>query len=461
MLLQIETTHQPATDLGYLLHKNPARIQTFRQTFGKAHVFYPCAEEHLCRVALLLEIDPVGLVRKRTPGGLDQYVNDRPYVASSFLSVALKDVFGTAMTGRSKDRQKLADQPIPLKVTLDVAPVRGGLGLLTSLFEPLGYRVQAEQLPLDERFPDWGDSRYFRVTLEASVRMQAALEHLYVLLPVLDNDKHYWVGEDEVDKLVARGGDWLRAHPAQATIARRYLKHQGRLTRDALTRISPEEQLDPDGDEAARNAEEEAIEKPISLNEARLQAVLEALKESRAGSVVDLGCGEGKLLRKLLREKQFRKVVGVDVSLGSLQRAESRLRLEEMPEQQRERIRLLHGSLLYRDQRLEGFDAAACVEVIEHLDPPRLSAFEQAVFAAARPRTVVITTPNQEYNGQWPSLPAGSMRHRDHRFEWTREEFQRWSRGVAEQHGYQVRFGDIGPVVDGVGAPTQMGVFER
>jgi 3' terminal RNA ribose 2'-O-methyltransferase Hen1 len=132
-----------------------------------------------------------------------------------------------------------------------------------------------------------------------------------------------------------------------------------------------------------------------------------------------------------------------------------------MPPKQRERIELIHGSLMYRDQRLAGFDAAAVVEVIEHLDPPRLAAFERVAFEFARPGTVVLTTPNAEYNVKWPSLPAGRFRHRDHRFEWTREQFEGWATGIAERFGYAVRFVPVGPVDAAVGAPSQMGVFTR
>ncbi|MBX3374292.1 MAG: 3' terminal RNA ribose 2'-O-methyltransferase Hen1 [Phycisphaeraceae bacterium] len=466
MLLQIETTHRPATDLGYLLHKNPAKLQSFDLSFGKVHVFYPIATEERCQVAVLLDVDPIGLVRgRRGPSGnnrsLDQYVNDRPYVASSFLSVAMNKLFATAMNGRSKERPELVDRPLPLKATLSVVPCRGGEELLRRLLEPLGYTLTAERHPLDERFPEWGEGPYHTVALEQTVTLRALLQHLYVLIPVLDNDKHYWVGEDEIEKLLARGESWLRTHPEKDLITTRYLKYQHRLTRDALARLASEDDLDPDATEHEHDVEEEEIEKPLSLNAQRMGSVLAALKASGAAQVLDLGCGEGNLLRDLLKEKQFARIVGMDVSLRSLERASERLKLERLPDMQRRRIELMHGSLIYRDERLAGFDAAAVVEVIEHLDPPRLRAFERAVFEFARPGTVVITTPNREYNVMWETLPAGTLRHRDHRFEWTRAEFREWAERVAESHGYAVRFLPVGPVEDAVGSPTQMGVFER
>ena len=466
MLLTIRTTHAPATDLGYLLHKNPARVQTFDLSFGRAHVFYPEAAEHACTAALMLDVDPVGLVRGRqgpagTGGALEQYVNDRPYVASSFMSVAISDVYGTAMAGRSTERPALAEAAMPLVARVAVLPCRGGEEFLRRLFEPLGYAVTVIQHPLDGATPEWGASRYFRVELSATTRLSELLTHLYVLIPVLDDDKHYWVGADEVDKLLRHGAGWLAAHPERDGITRRYLRHHRSLVRDAIARLVGDEEPEAGGGEDVRDAEEAALERPVSLNEQRLGAVLAALKGSGAARVLDLGCGEGRLLELLLAERQFTEIVGMDVSYRALEVAADRLRLDRMPPARRERIRLIHGSLTYRDSRLTGFDAAAVVEVVEHLDPPRLAAFERVVFDFAKPGTVVLTTPNAEYNVRWPSLPAGRFRHRDHRFEWTRDEVRAWAEGIAERFGYAARFLPVGHEDPEVGAPTQMAVFTR
>jgi len=464
MLMTLTTTHEPATDLGYLLRKNPARPQSFSLSFGKAHVFYPEASTERCTIALQVEVDPVGLVRNRRGprgegGALEQYVNDRPYAASSFLSVAIADVFGSALTGKSKERPELVETPLPLRVTLSALPCRGGDEFLRKLFEPLGYRVSATRLDLDEKFPRWGESAYHRVELEARLPLQKLLTHLYVLVPVLDNDKHYWVGDDEVEKLLRHGEGWLATHPERETITRRYLKHQRGLVDDALAQLEDESDPNPDAAAEAHATEEEAIERSISLNDQRLGSVLSALKASGATRVLDLGCGEGRLLQGLLKEKQFAEIVGMDVSHRALEIARDRLRYDRLPSVQKERLRLLHGSLIYRDQRLAGFDAAAVVEVIEHLDAPRLVAFERVLFQCAKPKTVVITTPNREYNVKWETLPAGKFRHRDHRFEWTRAEYQAWANDVAARFDYTVHFLPVGPEDSAVGSPTQMGVF--
>ncbi|MEO8177862.1 MAG: 3' terminal RNA ribose 2'-O-methyltransferase Hen1 [Deltaproteobacteria bacterium] len=465
MLLTITTTHVPATDLGYLLAKNPAKLQTFSLSYGQAHVFYPVATPERCTAALLLEIDPIGLVRGRPRGDvgtLDQYVRDRPYVASSFLSVAIAQVFGSALGGRSRERPELAQSAIPLEVALSSLPCRGAEGLLRKLFEPLGYELAVSRLTLDSEFPEWGESPYFDVRLRARVRLQDLLSHLYVLIPVLDDDKHYWVGDDEVEKLLAKGEGWLANHPEKDQIAHRYLKHVSHLARRALDRLMGEEGPPPseqDEQDEQNSLGEEAVEQKLSLHEARLEAVASSLREAGASTVIDLGCGEGKLLARLLRDKAFTRVAGVDVSPRVLELAAARLQTNQMAPKQRERLQLFQGALTYRDKRFAGYDAAALVEVIEHVQPSRLAALERIVFEFARPGTVVVTTPNAEYNVKFENLPAGRFRHADHRFEWTRAQFLDWTTKVGARFGYTSRVLPVGEPDAALGAPTQMAVF--
>ena len=460
MLLTLTTTHSLATDLGYLLHKHPARLQSFDLSFGKAHVFYPEARQERCTAALLLDIDPVRLVRGRRLGAtLSQYVNDRPYVASSFLSVAIAQVYGSALAGRSKEKPELVETALPLTAKLSVLPCRGGEAFLRRLFEPLGYTVTAQRHALDEKFPDWGESPYFTVELQGTVRLQELLSHLYVLIPVLDDDKHYWVGDEEVDKLLRHGEGWLAFHPERELIAKRYLKRQGHLVRTALAQLVEEDNPNLDSTQENHALEEAALEKRISLNQQRLEAVVAVLKQYGVKRLLDLGCGEGQLLKVLLQDWSFEEIVGMDVSYRALEITQERLNLERLPPMQQQRLKLIQGSLTYRDKRLSGYDAATVVEVIEHLDPPRLAAFERVLFEFARPTAVVMTTPNVEYNVKLENLPAGQLRHKDHRFEWTRQEFQSWSNRVAERFSYAVQFLPAGPEDPVVGAPTQMGLF--
>jgi 3' terminal RNA ribose 2'-O-methyltransferase Hen1 len=459
MILTITTTHHPATDLGYLLHKNPGRLHRIELTFGEGYVAYPEATEERCTAALVVDVDTVGLVRKRE--GLAQYVNDRPYAASSFLSVAIGRAFGTALAGRCKDRPELVTQPLPLELRVTGVPCRGGETILRQLFEPLGYEVEAEPLPLDPAFPAWGASRYFNITLRAIVTVHDALSHLYVCIPVLDSDKHYWVGDEEVEKLLRHGEGWLAAHPHRRAIADRYLKHRKHLVRDAVQRLIQQDVEEEDEQQTEKAQEEEKIEKKISLNEQRMLRVAEILREHNVATIVDLGCGEGRLLRTLIKEVAFTRVSGMDVSPRALEVARERLNVDRLPPKLAAKLSLFQGSLMYRDPRLREYEAATAVEVIEHLDPPRLAAFERVILGEAQPCLFVVTTPNVEYNVRFESLPAGKMRHRDHRFEWTRAEFLAWAERIATTYGYAFTWMPIGTDDPEVGPPTQMAVFRK
>ena len=462
MLLTIRTTHRPATDLGFLLHKHPEHVHTREFPFGNATVFYPEATEDAAR-------RPSSSTSTRSESSV-----------AAAARAALRT--STSTTGRTSHRRcsrlcfragstppwpvdasgnPTAASELPLEARLAAVPCRGGEAFLRALFEPLGYTVEATRHELDESMPALGPSRLFTVTLRATRRLSDLLTHLYVLIPVLDDQKHYWVGDDEVEKLLRHGEGWLDSHPARDAIVSRYLVHQRGLVRDAIARLTAEEQPEEETAAAQKDEQEASIERTISLNERRLDAVFEVLKTSGASRVLDLGCGEGKLLRRLLADHQFAEIVGMDVSGRVLDLAESRLKLDRLAPKQRERIRLMHGSLMYRDSRLSGFDAASVVEVIEHLDQPRLRAFERVLFESARPATIALTTPNAEYNVKWPSLPAGQFRHQDHRFEWTRPQFQTWANDVASRFGYAVTYRPVGDEDSQVGPPTQMAVFVR
>lgn len=464
MLLTVTTTGEPATDLGYLLHKHPQKLQSFQLPVGCAHVFYPEARAERCTAALLLEVDPVQLVRgHRGPvadGPLGQYVNDRPYAASSMLAVAMARVFRTAMAGRCDARPAMAAAVLPLELHLPALPCRGGPELAARLFEPLGWAVTATAVPLDDQIPEWGDSDYVDLRLTGSLRLADALHHLYVLLPVLDDAKHYWVSPDEVDKLVRAGGGWLATHPERDLVTRRYLRNLRTLVVGAADRLA-EVDDDPAAEDPAVDDPAAVDEPAVPLVRRRHAAVLAAVRESGARRVADLGCGEGALLVALLADPTLTHVLGADVAARALRRAARRLRVEEMPARQRERLTLVQSSLTYRDSRLAGFDAAVLMEVIEHLDPPRLPALGRTVFGDAAPATVIVTTPNAEYNARFGALTAGGLRHSDHRFEWTRHEFGVWADRICRAYGYGVRLSAVGPQDRQVGSPTQLAVFTR
>lgn len=467
-MLTIKTTHSPATDLGYLLHKNPKRLHEFTLPCGKAHLFFPSAEDNCCIATLMIDIDPIALVRKGGDSSnegfsLAQYVNDRPYVASSFLSMAIAKVFRSALKGVCKEKPALPETLLPLEATIAALPCKSEYGkeLLKDLFEPLGYEVIIQEHLLDEKHPEWGNAQHYTVTIKKRCYLKDLLSHIYVLIPVLDNEKHYWVSKAEIDKLLSYGEGWLRDHPKKEFITSRYLKRQRILTSEALGRLLGENEEKIDELESRHASEEEKIEEKLTLHKQRMHDVITVLKAHQVRRVADLGCGEGILLKQVLADHSFDYILGVDVSYRALERAKLKLNIDRLPPTQQKRVELVHGSLNYTDRRIIGFDAITMIEVIEHLDPSRLSTLEYVVFGFALPKVVVITTPNSEYNVNFESLPFGSFRHKDHRFEWTRAEFQSWADKIAKQYGYSVVFQPIGPVDEKVGAPTQMGIFTK
>ncbi|MET1072263.1 MAG: 3' terminal RNA ribose 2'-O-methyltransferase Hen1 [Umezawaea sp.] len=455
MLLTITTTHRPASDLGFLLHKHPGKAQSFAVASGVAHVFYPRADDEECTAALLLEVDPIALVRGRA-SSLTQYVNDRPYAAGSLLAVAMGAVFRTALNGRCDARPELAARAIPLRIEV---PALGtpDVGLPAALFGPLGWAVEVTPVPLDPEIPAWGDSRYVDLVLTGEVRLADAVKQLYVLLPVLDGSKHYWIDEQEVDKLLRAGEGWLVGHPERDLITRRYLGRSRPLAQSALERLAEADDLP----EAPDGAPDRPVAVPSPAAVQRREAVLAALRSAGARRVVDLGCGEGALLRELVKDSSFTEVLGVDVSSKALRTAEERLHLDRLSDRARERISVRQSSLTYADAGLAGYDAAVLMEVVEHVDEDRLPALEHSVFGVARPGAVVVTTPNVEYNARFESLPPNTFRHTDHRFEWTRAQFRTWAEGVGDRYGYTAAFVPVGPEDPALGPHTQLAVFTR
>lgn len=448
-----------ARDLGFLLHKHPDHLHARATSHGDVSIFYPEVSETRTTAVLHLDVDPVGLVRgknQQSDGLLAQYVNDRPYSANSFLSVSMARTLGQSFSGKSKERQELADRVLPYEARVVPLAIAGDAAMVNAVFAPLGYDINLHELD--------GEAHAFDLTVTGTVRLPELLHHLYVLVPVLDNAKHYWIDKEEIDKLIAKGEGWLADHPARDLITRRALKHRRALMNMALARLDAtleEDEANEEANDAPKSEPEDHLEKPIRLHELRLDAVAETLKEHGAASVLDLGCGEGKLMQRLVKERQIRRLVGIDASVRTLEKANRRLRLHQAGDVMSERVRLQMGSLTYGDRRWKGFDAATLVEVIEHIDPHRLSALELSLFGDARPGLVVVTTPNREYNTLFEGMSEGEQRHPDHRFEWTRAEFENWASGVAEEHGYDVKFQDLGPVDEKHGGPSQMAVFKK
>ena len=496
MLLTITYEGKNTQNLGYLLHKNPERAQEFTLSYGKAYVFYPEVSDERTTAALLLDIDPLDLARGKVgsmEGGLFDYVNDRPYASTSFMCTAISKVFGTAMNGRCETMQELADTPLKLTAYIGALKDNGKEDLAKDLFEPLGYQVETKRTELDEKFPEWEKSPYIDLTISGTVRLSELLNHIYVLIPVFDRQKHYYTSEAEITKLLKHGEGWLAEHPARELITRRYLDARRSYAGKALEMLLTEESQEESLEESLEESQEDCLEENpgeiserkgeeisegvrendqaenqiesgasyTSLNTKRMEAVKNAVLKSGATSVIDLGCGECKLTSLLLREAQIKKITACDVSVRTLEKAAGRLHLERMQPYLKNKLSLIQGSLTYRDSRFEGYDCASVIEVIEHIEPARIQAFERCIFEFAAPGTVVLTTPNREYNVNYEKMKENQLRHGDHRFEWTREEFENWTKGICERFGYSCRIEGIGDVDEKYGTPTQMAVFTR
>lgn len=451
MYISLTVTGPHAADLNHLVHKHPDRVHERELAVGRATVFTSELSAERATVVLLLEIDPIGLVRGthavKESFTLGQYVNDRPYAASSLLASALRKSFSSAIAGTSLARPEAAIADLPIIVHLPALPSTGGVALLRDLFEPLGWTVAATELPLDPEIPEWGPSRLLDATLTVRAPLSRALRQIFLLLPVLDDAKHYWVDHTEGDTLIRLGDGWLAEHPLSELIMRRSLAHQAGFV-DATRAL------------LGTGTDTAAPPRPAgALARVRRDGMLEALRGLGVTSIIDMGCGQGALLRVLLNDPRFARVLGADVSATALAQAERALDLEHMPDAKRARLQLVQSSVTYRDDRLTGFDACVLMEVIEHLDPDRLPSLERSVFVHARPRHVLISTPNAEFNALYPSLAAGAFRHTDHRFEWTRAEFAAWADAVAARRGYTVRYAALGEVDATLGAPTQLAIF--
>jgi 3' terminal RNA ribose 2'-O-methyltransferase Hen1 len=455
MLLELTTTYNPATHLGFLLHKHPDKLQTVELSTGRAHIFYPVADYAICTACLALDINPVDLVRNKKGSNVflqQDYVNDRPYTSNSFLSTAIVKAFGSAINGTCHEKPELPKTAIPLIAKVYSLKVDTDFLYLKKLFEPLGYTITYEVLQLDDQFISWGQSKYINLEIRGTITLKELLSHLYVFILALDNERHYWVTKNDIEVLLRRGENWLDNHPEKEWIIKRYLKNLRTYTSEALLRLA--------GDEIILDGQPQS-ERKISLHQKRLEKALVFLKASNAESVLDIGCGDGKLLKLLLKDSQFRKIAGTDVSFSELQKAKDNLHLNEASPAMKERINLFQGSVTYKDERFKGFDAVALVEVIEHLDQERLSAMEKVVFGYAQPHTIVLSTPNAEYNQVFAKLEEGSFRHEDHRFEWKRNEFKSWCEKVSSEFSYEFIIYSVGDEEPNLGAPSQLAVFKK
>lgn len=437
MILSITTKGKDADKLSFLLHKSPDKFHEFTISSGKAYVFYPVySPEEVC-ASLMIDLNPVDLTRGRegsSNNGIFDYVNDRPYTSSSFMTTAIAQVYSTAMSGRCKHYPNLVDVKRDFEVEITALKVLTNFEI-NEILEPLGYEVRYDIYKLDDEFEDWGNSKYVTLNLKINTTLSTLLKQLYVLIPVFDNNKHYYLNKDEIDKLLEKGAEWLEGHPMKEFIIRRYLNN--RYLESVLDQ-TPKDKLKQ------------------TLNTIRLNTVAEKIKELNVDSVVDLGCGEGKLLKLIIENTNVSKVIGADIDIKSLKIASKKLKYDS----EGERLQLVQSSAVYYDKRFKDVDLICLVEVIEHIDEHRLQFVIDTVFNNYKPKNIIITTPNVEYNNVY-EMNDDDFRHDDHRFEWTRAEFEKWCNDICSEYGYKVTFNTVGEVDEKYGSSTQMGVFEK
>lgn len=481
MYFSLTSIGPAAADLSFLLRKHPDKVQRFDLPTGVATVFFPESSAERAEMTMVLTVDPIELIRNKSirhGAGfpLGQFVNDRPYATTSLVSHAVAKVFSSAMTGGLASDPEAPFRRTDITLRLPALPVvahreLAGADLVRALFEPLGWTIAATPLPADPQHPEWGDSRYLDVTLSAHTTVADALRQFCALVPVVTDAQHYWVSSNQAEALVRLGTligseasseppadlasrSWLAGHSLAELIVRRYLVHQRDLVDECWALLGGL----PDAEGETGHAEKVTQRAP-RLADLRSAAIHAQLSGLGATSVVDMGCGEGALLRVLSRDASFRRLIGTDVDSRALRRAAESLNLFDADERLRDRVQLLHSSATYRDDRLKGADALVLMEVIEHLDADRLPTLVDTVFGFTRPGHVLVSTPNIEYNAFYPTPFETGYRHSDHRFEFTRAEFEEWASGIGEAYGYTVRFAGIGEADPEHGASTQMAVF--
>lgn len=453
MFLSIAVSGEHAPDLGFVLYKHPGRF--FEKSASKGRVTGGFTEnrEDFAEFTLAVEIDPVERVRGvNWDRGIASYVEPMPFLAASHMSQALSQALGSAMNGVLGSKDPVIDTRVkaagvkPWPLTIKVGAVRCSPYMIESLFSELGWSVEIESHNLDVPGVSEDDDRPLHVfTLKGEATVSDALTQLYVLLPVLDPSRHYFYDESEARKLFEKGGDWLKGHSSRDLIISRYLSKSKEL-RGYARQLFGNFQEKKDLDELIAETEELMRDwddpDDTSPHQQRHSQIIRDVVSWGARSVIDLGCGEGRLLERLVRIAPDMRVVGIEPSAREIERA--RKRLSNNPGKNLDpRVEFVHGSAMYGDERFKDFDAAILSEVIEHVDEDRLSLLARSVFGIMAPRRVVITTPNGDYNRVF-GLRPGEFRHADHRFEWTLAECQAWVVGVTAAYPYEAEITPVG-----------------
>jgi 3' terminal RNA ribose 2'-O-methyltransferase Hen1 len=447
MQLSIKVTGQGAGVVSHLISKNPHNLYERNEKGHTVRLVYTTSSEEETEFLLYVVPDPIELVRN-SPDlyNITQYINDREFAVSSLFCSFIRTALGTALNGKPKEEYRSwVDHELQLE--LRFGPLASSLSdkQIQQLFEPLGYKIGI----------DYGDFTVFKekstaryLTIKGTKTLQTSLRHVFVLIPVLDDYKHYFIDEREVEKLERYGEGWLEFHPLADLIIKRSLRFRDVIAKSNF-KVSDEKDL---------NFRNKAPSKP-RLNDMRYEAIVKQVQSlTNKSTVIDMGAGEGKLSVQLGFIPGIQEILAVEPSQREHIRAKERFEKAKQIEGFLEPS-LLWGSLFYTDDRLRNKDVMILCEVIEHINEDRLPGIMELIFRENRPRTFLITTPNQEYNAIYDL--GENMRHNDHRFEWSREEFQNRCQNWIANVPYSVVFAGIGEEQEPYGFPTQMAIFSR
>ncbi|WIM41190.1 3' terminal RNA ribose 2'-O-methyltransferase Hen1 [Paenibacillus sp. PK4536] len=480
MYLTIKATGTHASMISHLLAKNPNNLYDRTEKGARIRLVYTSFQPEETEVLLFVTPDPIDLV-KGSPDHYDitQYINDRELVVSSLFCSYIRPALGTALNGKPKaDYIDWVEHPFTLHMSM--GPVASDLpdSMIESLFQPLGYEVQMERGEIDYSFDLKNRSTVRHIQISGQQTLQHMLRQLYILIPVLDNYKHYYISDDEIERLQRYGEGWLSTHPQHDLIIKRSLRfaplikeyEQKVAKNEDITNVSTElsthqaeasemkSELSEDQD---KQYDSNQTEPPvIRLNELRYRAIVEQVSQlPQHKQIVDFGAGEGKLSVRLGEIEGVEQIWAVEPSMQSQLRAIDRFaKLEGRTDYVIPVVTT--GSLFYRDERWVDQDVIILCEVIEHINEVRLPQVIHTLFTDYRPQTLIMTTPNREYNEVY-QMGKDEIRHTDHRFEWTRAELEQYCTQWIQDRPYTFTLSGIGEKHEQYGQPTQMVVFHR
>lgn len=445
MQLTIRATGENVKAISHLLSKNPNNLYERNHKGHLVRLFYSEFTEERVEVTIFVTPDPIELMQKGSNTyDITHYINDREFAVSSIFTSFIRSALGTALNGQPKEEYiKWVDYRFPF--TFEFGPVASTLSdqHIKDLFEPIGYEVAITRPEIHYAIDlkDKSSARF--LALSGSQTLQDALRHLFVLIPVIDNYKHYFIDEKEIEKLERYGEGWLEGHPLRDMIYRQALRFK------EIYSLVEGSNPDAAADQPA---------KKVRLNDLRYEKIVETAQSLDPKTIVDFGSGEGKLSVRLAFMDGVKEILAVEPSEAENLKAKRRFdKAKEVPGFVEPKT--LWGSLFYYDERLKGKDLIVLCEVIEHIDEQRLPKAMDLILHQYAPKSFIITTPNREYNDVYDM--EDHFRHDDHRFEWTREEFQTWCKERNHQHLYELEFFGIGEEHPSQGFPTQMCVFKR